>query len=303
MLPLSQTIPPGKKRVGFLAGRLEHPDSASIVSQDAATLPVIEEEPASGEIEDRLDSDISTPLIISNNIEQTSRKEKKFNRRVWAVRAVFVLSGLCVIVFSILFNVKGVAQFRESLNSVHGGLELIQQTSYKAINITETVIDDKDRLVQGFSETQEDLGGTFCNGNDQIATTINDYVDEFSSQIQELSKMVNDNLSSFSNDLREVISITEDVDDGLDNADIIFYVALSISIIVLLLIVSMLVVTYFSAKNVTNCCTRVTTNAIIWPVFIFFLVLFWIFSLLGLVTSLSSSDFCVQPDQVCLVYQ
>ena len=219
------------------------------------------------------------------------------------MRAVFVLSGLCVIVFSILFYVKGIAQFKESLNSVHGGLELIQQTSYKAINITETVIDDKDRLVQGFSETEEDLGGTFCHGNDQIATTINDYVDEFSSQIQELSKMVNDNLSSFSNDLREVISITEDVDDGLDNADIIFYVALSISIIVLLLIVSMLVVTYFSAKNVTNCCTRVTTNAIIWPVFIFFLVLFWIFSLLGLVTSLSSSDFCVQPDQVCLVYQ
>ena len=140
------------------------------------------------------------------------------------MRAVFVLSGLCVIVFRILFYVKGIAQFKESLNSVHGGLELIQQTSYKAINITETVIDDKDRLVQGFSETEEDLGGTFCHGNDQIATTINDYVDEFSSQIQELSKMVNDNLSSFSNDLREVISLTEDVDDGLDNADIIFYV-------------------------------------------------------------------------------
>lgn len=274
-----------------MAGRLEHPDlcSTSGVSQDAATLPVIEEEPASGEIEDRPDSDIGTPLIISNNIEQTSRKEQKFNRRVWAVRAVFVLSGLCVIVFSILFYVKGIAQFKESLTSVHGGLELIQQTSYKAINITETVIDDKDRLVQGFSETEEDLGGTFCHGNDQIATTINDYVDEFSSQIQELSKMVNDNLSSFSN--------------GLDNADIIFYVALCISIILLLLIVGMLIVTYFSAKNVTNCCTRVTTNAIIWPIFIFFLLLFWIFSLMGLVTSLSSSDFCVQPDQVCLVYQ
>ena len=38
--------------------------------------------------------------------------------------------------------------------------------------------------------------------------------------------------------------------------------------------------------------------AIIWPVFIFFLILFWIFALVFLVTSLSGSDFCVKPDQV-----
>ena len=61
---------------------------------------------------------------------------------------------------------------------------------------------------------------------------------------------------------------------------------------------SMLVVTYFSARGVSNCCTKFTTNAVLWPVFIFFLVLFWILALLFLVTSLAGADFCMQPDEI-----
>ena len=42
----------------------------------------------------------------------------------------------------------------------------------------------------------------------------------------------------------------------------------------------------------------VLTLVQLWPVFAFFLVLAWIFSLLFLVTSLAGSDFCVDPDQI-----
>lgn len=37
--------------------------------------------------------------------------------------------------------------------------------------------------------------------------------------------------------------------------------------------------------------------AILWPLFVFLLILFWIFALLFLVSALATSDFCVDPDK------
>ncbi|KAL7540001.1 hypothetical protein ACHAXR_010807 [Thalassiosira sp. AJA248-18] len=303
----------GQKKVGFLAGRLEDPDyrTADHVAEDEGTLPVIQEEPGiqeEPEIESLLDSDMSSPLIICDNIDrdlQRVKREKKFNRKVWAVRGIFVLSGIGVIVFGALFYSKGVTAFQRSLDSVHGGLELVQQTAHQAINLTDTLINDKEKLSSDFNKTKEETGGAFCNGDGAVAATIRDNIQELLSEITDLSSMVEDSLSTFGNDLRELIAITEDVDNMLSTADILFYFAISISIIIGMLIISMLLVTYFSTKGVSNCCTKFATNAILWPIFIFFLVLFWILSLLFLVTSLAGSDFCVKPDEIVegLLYQ
>mmetsp|Transcript_24741 Transcript_24741/g.45497 ORF Transcript_24741/g.45497 Transcript_24741/m.45497 type:complete len:575 (+) Transcript_24741:159-1883(+) len=291
----------GQKRVGFLAGRLEYPDvgPASNEVEDSGTLPVIEEEPE--DIESLLDSEVSSPLIISDNIYnelERAKQEKKFNRKVLAARVIFVLSGLCVIVASILFYAKGVTAFQKSLDSVHGGLELVQQTAYDAINITSNVLNEKDTLLGELKRTTRETGGGLCNGNGSIATRIKNDVAEFTSDIEDLSSMIDDNIAAFGNDLRHFVALTEEVDDKLKYAAIFFYIAVSISVLIIVLIVAMLVVTYFSAKGVSNCCTKFTTNAILWPVFIFFLVLAWIFALLFLVTSLAGSDFCVKPDQI-----
>ena len=42
-------------------------------------------------------------------------------------------------------------------------------------------------------------------------------------------------------------------------------------------------------------------NAILWPIFIFFLIVFWIFALVFLVTSISGADFCVKPGKPAFV--
>lgn len=114
----------GQERVGFLAGRLEHPDAAA-GGDGAGTLPAIEEEPS--DTESLLESEASSPLVVSRDLElryEREKKEKRFNRNVLAVRAVFVLSGLLVIVTSILFYAKGVDAFRKSLSSAHSGVDV-----------------------------------------------------------------------------------------------------------------------------------------------------------------------------------
>jgi len=291
----------GQKKVGFLAGRLVHPDFDANAVEDSGTLPVIEEEPASEEIESLLDSDTSSPLLISNNIDidlEHAKREKKFNRKVIAVRVTFVLSGLCVMICGILFYAKGVTSFGRSLDSVSRSLSLVQQTATEAINLTETLRNDKDQLLGDYNKTKIDVGSELCNGDGTVAESIRSYVGELEAEIKSVNSIVDENVGLLMDDLRHLITITDEVDQGLDKANIFFYVTIAISIIVNLLILVMLVVTYFSAKGVENCCTKLVTFALLWPVFVFFLILFWIFALLFLVTSLAGSDFCVKPDQI-----
>ena len=74
-----------------------------------------------------------------------------------------------------------------------------------------------------------------------------------------MNKEIQENVMLFQNDLQEVIKITEDVDNSLNDVNIFFYITVSISIIIGLLILSMVVVTTFSAKGISNCCTKFST--------------------------------------------
>lgn len=305
----------GQKKVGFLAGRLIHPDFDENAERGSGmTLPVIEEEPASEEIESLIESDADTespliitadahsPLLISNNIDidlEQVKKEKKFNRKVLAVRAVFVLSGISVMVCGILFYAKGVSAFGRSLDAVSSSLNLVQQTANAAINITETLLTDKDQLLNGLNTTKINVGNELlCNGDGAIAENIKSHVKEIEAEVESVNSIIEENVGSLVKDLRQVITIADEVDKKLEAANIFFYITITISVIVIVLILAMLVMTYFSAKGVENCCTKLLTYGLLWPVFIFFLILFWIFALLFLVTSLAGSDFCVKPDQI-----
>jgi len=87
-----------------------------------------------------------------------------------------------------------------------------------------------------------------------------------------------------------------EVNDKIQVAYGFLYATISVSVVILILILSMLAVTAFSMKGVSNCCTKMITHAILWPIFVFFLLLAWIFATLFLVLSLAGSDFCMKPD-------
>jgi hypothetical protein len=125
----------GPKKVGFLAGKLEHPEyDATALARDVGALTLIEDDPpeeasSDGGTENQslLESDLASPLIITNTIDADSdgaRADEKFKKKVIAVRMTFVLSGLAMIVCGSLFYGYGMMSFRRSLDNTSRGLQV-----------------------------------------------------------------------------------------------------------------------------------------------------------------------------------
>ncbi len=126
----------GPKKVGFLAGKLEHPqyDAGARERDTGALTTVIEEYPLddsqrdeSTESRSLLESDCDSPLIITNTIDadyEAAKADEKFKKKVIAVRVTFVLSGLAVIVCGSLFYGKGMSAVRRSLVNISQGLQV-----------------------------------------------------------------------------------------------------------------------------------------------------------------------------------
>lgn len=121
----------GPHKVGFLAGRFIEPDPTEKLSPrtSAEFLSVIQEEEETVDVYEgesllSVDPIVDTPLVISDNIEGEMRRvemEKKFVRTVTAVRAVFLLSGLGVIISGGLYYGKAVKSFNSAFDEVRVG--------------------------------------------------------------------------------------------------------------------------------------------------------------------------------------
>ena len=283
----------GSEKVGFLAGRFVEPGGGSSVCQGA------EKEGMEVQMEDNGRSE-SAQLRISTAVPVVDEGERRsFNRRVWFVRVMFILSGIGVIVAGILFYSKGVTAFQSSLNSVKEGIDLTQEAAFKAIYLTNNVLKASDDVEQGIEEGQEvekEAGGQICGLDGEAAIQIQSAYSELETNVDQFKRMVEDDLSSFEKDLRSLVSLTESIDDSLDSANIVFVILIAISMAMIGLILAQLVgvlLSIFGISNWLTCCIR---NAVIWPLFTILLVLSWLLATLFLVLSISGADFCMSPD-------
>lgn len=118
----------GPRKVGFLAGRLAEPDPTRKISPrtSAEFLSVIQEEDEAVDVdegESLLSADLvaSTPMVITDVMEEEARRvelETKFARKVTAVRAAFLLSGVGVIITQGLYYGKGVNSLNNAFDEV-----------------------------------------------------------------------------------------------------------------------------------------------------------------------------------------
>jgi len=293
----------GQKRVGFLAGRLERPETRpGYKSGSDRTLSAIPEEEERNEAEvnngglsapnEETEASLVTPLVISNTIfdeREYAREENKFHRKVIGVRAAFVISGICIIISGGLFYWKGVASFDDSLSTVRVGIDLVQSTAKNVINLTDSLLADQETLEQGIKDTRsrELDRQDICNSTDPLAAQINQFADDLSTQIKDLGVRLRDEVTRFGDDMRELIVLTQ---------DIFFFMMVAISIVIIVIILAMLLGSFFAAKGISNCFTMFVTNVILWPMFTFFLILMWAFATLFLVGSIAGADFCIRPD-------
>eukprot|EP00804_Cyclotella_cryptica_P028321 CCRYP_013192-RB/>CCRYP_013192-RB protein AED:0.02 eAED:0.02 QI:242/1/1/1/1/0.8/5/1102/393 len=269
----------GQKKVGFLAGRLVRP--SAITPMELGVEVMIENEDGTG------------PNLFN---EHDQLVQKSFKRKVIAVRSVFVIFGIFTIVAGILFYLKGVTAFKTSLNEIYEGIDLIQETAYRAINVTDSVIliqDEIDAEVKPSIELEASGQPVCMVTNDELSTQIREAWAFLVSNIQDLKSLVEKNLGSFSDDLRRLIELTNEVEDSLTSADIVFYILIAISIFIIGFILVMLAEVVFASLGISNVCTRCITNAVIWPIFTLLLILAWILSTVFLISSLAGADFCV----------
>lgn len=181
-------------------------------------------------------------------------------------------------------------------------LQLIQETAYKAINVTDSVIQAKDDIDVEIQPSidLEAAGQPVCRvTNEELSTQIREAWALLVTSIQELKKLVEQNLGNFSDDLRRLIQLTEEIEDSLTSADIVFYILIAISIFITCFILIMLSEVVFASLNISNCFTRCITNAVIWPIFTLLLILAWISSTVFLISSLAGADFCVGETLIC----
>ena len=186
------------------------------------------------------------------------------------------------------------------------GLTLVQDAANGVITITQEVIKDKNTLVTEFNQTKMDVSESLCNGDNPLARRVKEHLSDIKAEIKTVNSEFDAQIHMINDDLRDVIKITEDINDKyVEPAEIFFGISVGLSTIVDMVVICMLVVVFFAARGVENCFTKIVTHALLWPIFSFCLVLFWIFALLFLVTSLAGSDFCVKPDEIVegLLYQ
>jgi hypothetical protein len=293
----------GHKRVGFLAGRLEspawQPESLSPIEE---CLTEDDEDVSTQTPTGHQHSASSGPENFSargNELEQ-EKKVKKFKRKAFAVRVVFIISGIFVMTAGVLFYTEGVTAFLNSLGDIQNSLHIVESTALESVNLTMSVIESKHKLLSGLNETISETGSGFCQGSGQLATEIREEGQQLVSDIKEMSSAVDASLKSFSTDLMTVANMAKGINNDLQTASGFFYALVAISIVIFVLICIMLAVTVLSAKDISNCFTKCVTCALIWPVFVFLLVLSWIFATLFLVFSLAGSDFCYKPDQIVI---
>lgn len=290
----------GRKRVGFFAGRLVRPvaSSASSDGSGGGKGDGVEVVMAGNGQEDNNDVDEAVPVDTAAAASNTV--DKKFKRRVWFVRGVFVISGLMVIAAGGLFYGKGVAAFKDSLDEVRQGIEFVQDAANKAISLTEDVLqagDDMDSEMEPSREVSITNDGQICGLDTEASNKIREVYDALNANVVQLQDMLSGSLEDFGHDLRMLVKLTEDINDSLDSADAFFYCLIAISVIIIVLIVAMLVGVFFASKGISNCFTKLIQYTIIWPLFVFFLLLSWIFATLFLIASLAGADFCISPDK------
>mmetsp|Transcript_10148 Transcript_10148/g.21980 ORF Transcript_10148/g.21980 Transcript_10148/m.21980 type:complete len:571 (+) Transcript_10148:153-1865(+) len=287
----------GQKKVGFFGGRFVRPGiqpEGGDGNEEKGGVEVVMA-PGGRDQDHEISEAVPADSTYDNAVDD--KTEKRFATTVWTVRVLFVLSGIFVIISGGLFYGKGVVSFKNSIDEVRNGIDLVQSAAYKSIKLTDDVIQSQSNLEQEMEPTEEVVADQICGLDEEKTEQLRSLYDAFVTKFDQLSAAIDGSLMDFNHDLRSLVALTEEIDSGLDAADAFFYVLIALSIIIIGLIVAMLVGVFFAWKDISNCFTKCIQYAIIWPLFVFFLILSWIFALLFLIFSLAGADFCVSPDQ------
>ena len=186
--------------------------------------------------------------------------------------------------------------FKNSIDDVQDGIDMVKNVCETTLELTANVTRAADD-VEEQSHSKDTGGEPICGLDSESSTQIRSIYNELVANIDQLRSTVDEHLLSIDGDVLYVLNLMEDIENALHWADIFFYILVAITVVIITLIVAILTGACFAWKGVSNTFTKCIQYALIWPLFIFFLVLSWIFATLFLAAGLAGADFCVTPDK------
>ena len=195
-----------------------------------------------------------------------------------------------------LFYGKGAVSFKNSFDDIQDGIDMVQSVGKKTMQLTANVTKAANDVEE--QSHPQDIGEEpICSLDSEVSTQIRTIYNELVANIDQLRSTLDERLLSIDGDVLYVLGLMDDIEHALYFADIFFYVLVAITVVIITLIVAMLGGAFFAWKGISNSFTKCIQYALIWPLFIFFMVLSWIFATLFLAAGLAGADFCVTPDQ------
>lgn len=251
------------------------------------------------------------PKIAGSITEETYQKTmnswkakvRKYEGRLLMSRIIFLLAGVGVIVSAVLFFVLGVGSLINSLGDVQNSISetegiLTQLHTMTGEFIYMSVQADEDR--DAFVETTE----TVCNGvvdaavDNLVSQEVQQQIASVISTVETIDGSLRDSLTDLQGDIAEAITMTEDINSGLDLAYPFLYATAAVMGVAVILALCLIieVILAWRGRKLRNCFVSCMKNAVILPMFFIFVLLSWLFASLFQLVAIGGSDFCYNPD-------
>lgn len=257
-----------------------------------------------------VDGDVNVNQSSNNDLEGWKEQVRLRERRIRNIRIAVIISGLIIIVMTVLMLVYGIRSLNASVKDGRDGL-------YQGVNLTNdaiTLIDNylyrQNTTLQAARTVQvtadevicPDLRDVICS--DPATFNCDDILNlESSSTVQDIMDQVLSQLVQVRSDLVEVSGIINNINQEVSQFSWAFWVAAGAVILMAVCTILILngVIMAWQNKLHGTCWQRTTSCFRGWfivPLFVFLLIIGWVFSMVFVMGYTATSDFCFNsPDE------
>lgn len=250
--------------------------------------------------------------LTGEELEEWKAGVAKRERRIRNIRIAVIVSGLIIVVMSVLMVVFGLQSLNRSVSDGQSGLTQGSGLATEAVSLIDTYLQRQNATVEAARNVLEVSNETLCPAvktvlcSDPTVFDCNAIFNTFP-QILDYKDLVVEQLVSTRGDLLQVSNILNDVNSSISQFDWAFWVATGCVLLMAvctLLILNGVILAW--QKKLRGTCWQRTTSCLrgwfIVPLFVVLLILGWVFSMVFVVGSTATADFCYNsPNQNVLV--
>lgn len=238
----------------------------------------------------------------SDNATAWEKLVRRRERRIRNVRIALLLSGTAIVVGAILMLVYGVRGLNQSIGFGHSGLDQGESLANTGVSLIDAFLERQNATLTAAQAVQEASNVTLCP---QVKTAICSDPAEFDcgmifDALPSFLSMMDDiatQLTSTQGDLNETAALINSANAALSSFDWAFWVAAGAVILLIfctLIILNGVILAWRKQLHGTKW-QRVTSRLRAWfivPLFVVLLIIGWIFSMVFVIGSAATADFC-----------